>query len=62
MKNKKQIKITGNQFKVIEKITDEQAGELFKAIGKYLNGEEQNINDKLVQGLFLAFIHLKNVN
>jgi hypothetical protein len=46
--------IYNSHFELMEVLSDEQAGKLIKAIGKFNSGNEVSINDPLVNGIFLA--------
>jgi hypothetical protein len=46
--------IYNSHFELMEGLSDEQAGKLIKAIGKFNSGNKVSINDPLVNGIFLA--------
>jgi hypothetical protein len=50
----KNLMILGSWFDVLPKLTDEQAGKLFKGFGKWLNGEEVTFDDAMLQGFWFG--------
>lgn len=53
MKTKNTV-IYASHFELIENLTNEQAGELFKIIGRFVNDEEINIQDPTVNGIWMV--------
>jgi hypothetical protein len=52
--NKKSFVLDKNWIEEIEKLTDEQAGILFKSILEFVNGHEPLIQDLVVRGCYYA--------
>jgi len=52
MKTKNTV-IYASHFNMFENLSNEQVGELIKAIGNYVNGQEYSIEDLMVQGIWL---------
>ena len=50
----KNLMILGSWFDVLPRLTDEQAGKLFKGFGKWLNGEEVTFDDAILQGFWFG--------
>jgi len=50
----KKLILFTDKFKIFDSLTDEQAGQMIKAIGRYLNGEEVKL-EGLLQAVFVAF-------
>jgi hypothetical protein len=50
----KNLMILGSWFEVLPRLTDEQAGKLFKGFGKWLNNEEVIFDDAILQGFWFG--------
>jgi len=46
-----------SHYELMEELTNEQAGLLIKTIGRYQRGEDINISDNLVKGIWLGIKH-----
>lgn len=59
----KNLIILGSWFEVLPRLTDEQAGKLFKGFGKWLNNQEVIFDDPILQGFWFGIEgNLSNMN